>query len=283
MDSQAIVEVINNVEHIGSSPTVSIKIFEELRKHDYDINVCCQYIAQEPTIAVQIIKLANSPLYYRGNQISSLVQAILYIGVKNIEKILFAIELIGIYKGKQSYKNFSEKMFWKHSLAGALIAQGIAVNIDFDSVEECFLSALLRDLSVLFLRQYLPDLFAQIGALCEEKHLSFSQASESILALHYRFLTNLICSRWDIPPIICNSIFINTTNTADITTIAHCITLSDFILSVNRYEPWDLYYNPEIPTDLFDTHGLSYEKLQSIYSVSIGEVEAFAETMIFLY
>lgn len=283
MNYDSVVQTIKNIEHIGSSPEVSLMVFEELKRTDFDMSRICELIAQEPTISAQVMKLANSPHFFRGNHVSCLSQAVLRIGVDNIKQILLAIELIGIFRGQRIYKHFDEKCFWKHTLAGALLSQEIAEKNDCCDAETCFLASLIRDISVLFLRQYFVAVFNQIIEHCHKHKVSFTVACEHFFNVDHRNISHLIGMRWNLPYAIYGALKgSDNTKTDKARVISDIILLSDLILTIYNYASWDTFYNPQIPDTLFQKYMLDMDIAHRLCSKVSSDVDILAEKIFFI-
>ena len=162
IEDYSIINTIQNTEHIGTFPAVTKWILDEMKTTDLSIEKLCNRLADDPTICSQILKLANSPHFYRGNHITSLFHAVVHIGTDNIKRIILAIELIGVYRGTMDYSGFNQIDFWRHSLAGAMIVEALAKRCQHINPETCFLCAILRNIGIPFIRQFFPDKFKDI-------------------------------------------------------------------------------------------------------------------------
>jgi len=109
------------------------------------------------------------------------------------------IELIGVFKANSVMTFFNEVNFWKHSVAGALLASELGASTKGSDTENTYLCGLLRNVGVLAIRQFLPKEFYQIYELIGKKNLSFKTASKESIGIDHREITHLLCMRWNLP------------------------------------------------------------------------------------
>ncbi|MBN2436256.1 MAG: HDOD domain-containing protein [Spirochaetes bacterium] len=233
--------IVWNIEHIGTSPEISLKLLKKTSEKEYSAEDLAEIIGIDATVAAQVLKKANSAYYHRGGTCSTIIQAVVKLGSENIKKIIFAIEMIGKYNSNCANTFFDEKTYWKHSLAGAMIASKYAAteNIDKDTV---YFAALIRNLSVLAIRQYTPFEFEYIMKIMNEYQFDFENASEMIIGESHKKIMHMIGCQWQLPMSINNAIGSNNdVNGGDneAKDIKRSIAFADDLLSVTSFEKWD--------------------------------------------
>ena len=244
-------QILQNIEHIGTSPELSLKIMQAVNKSDVNMNEVVKIILEEPTICAQILKVANSSYYYRGERISTMTGAVVHLGLENIRRILFAIEIIGIFKANSVLTFFNEVNFWKHTVAGALLASEIGTMMNVTSREDIYLCALLRNIGVLAIRQFLPKEFFEIYERIGKKSMPFKTASKESIGIDHREITYLLCMRWNLPDTII-AVLNELGNreeakVGDVTPIVTTINNADAALFTKGICDWDPFDKPVSP------------------------------------
>ena len=102
-------------------------------------------IKLDPGLTAKILKVANSAMYARQKEITTLQMAITMLGYKNIRSLVLLTTASSLFE-KHSTSQFYER-FWKHSVLTAFLARELvrkyAVKISRD---EAFLGGLLHDI-----------------------------------------------------------------------------------------------------------------------------------------
>ena len=242
-------QIIQNIEHIGTSPELSLKIMEAVNKSDVNVNEVVKIILEEPTMCAQILRVANSSYYYRGERINNITGAVIHLGLETVRRILFAIEMIGLFRANSVLTFFNEVNFWKHSVAGALLATELGKTSSSDKVrdEGYYICGLLRNIGVLAIRQFLPKEFHQIYDLIGKKKLPFKTASKETIGIDHREIAYLIGMRWNLPDKLISAMSELENRDTGIESahrIMRAINLADAVLYAKGVNEWDPFYAP---------------------------------------
>lgn len=240
-------QIIQNIEHIGTSPELSLKIMQAVNRPNVNISEVVAIVLDDPTICAQILRVANSSFYYRGERINNITGAVVHLGLENVRRILFAIEVIGVFKANSTLTFFNEVNFWKHSVGGALLSADFGTSWGDSDSESYYIAGLLRNMGVLAIRQFLPKEFHQIYDLIGRKKAPFRSASKETIGIDHREIAHLICIRWNLPERIVGAISSLTGPEAGYAAeqgIVRAVSLADAVLSAKGVNEWDPFYKP---------------------------------------
>jgi HD-like signal output (HDOD) protein len=261
MEHESILQqIFLNIEHIGTPPGISLKLFEKTNSPDFNIDEMASMISRDATIAALVLKTANSVHFSRGNRIMNIKHAIVHLGAFNINRLLFAIEMLGVFRGHGSSKSFTEADFWSHTLAGAHLASKYAVFKKSCDADIAYIAGLLRNIGVLAIRQFAPREFERMLLLQTLEKASFERLSEFVLGMNHRELAYTIGLKWNLPAVIINSIRstgVVSENVKQINAVREAILFADELLHVAKYCLWDYFYMP----GNFDFHDIPVESL----------------------
>jgi HD-like signal output (HDOD) protein len=253
MEDHYKIQILQNIEHIGTSPRITTNLLKFVNRDDMDLNKIARLIMEEPTICAQVLKTANSAYFYRGRRINGIVNAVVHLGLDNIKKIVFAVEIIGIFNAFMENTDFNESDFWKHSLAGAMLAAEIGLRSGDRDTETLYCAGLLRNIGVLAVRQFLPAEFEATMKKAAEQRISFKRACKETIGMHHREIAYLICTRWDLPDIVNRTISDADRDSSGKEIIKKnksVIDMADAILAEKSYALWDKYYEPTAPVNV---------------------------------
>ena len=118
-------------------------------------------ISLDPGLTAKILKVANSALYARQQQITRLQTAIALMGFKAIKSLVMLITASNMFH-KKSVTPFY-RYFWQHSLITAFIARKLTDIAGMSRFkEEAFLAGLLHDIGQIALQEGKPDEYDRI-------------------------------------------------------------------------------------------------------------------------
>ena len=134
-------------------------------------------IIVDPGLTTRILKVANSAMYARQKEITSLQTALTMLGFKTIKSLVFLVSASSMFK-KGKEKEFYQ-YFWKHSIMTAFLAKHLALKAGFKrQTDESFLAGLLHDIGRVALFHSDNELYmAAANEKNEEKYFKTTKKS----------------------------------------------------------------------------------------------------------
>jgi len=188
---------------IPSIPSVLQSLLEELDQPADNVNLLrvAEIIGRDEALAAQCLRMANSALYSRGPGTDSLRGAVRTLGTARTRDIAVSCGLMRIVPGSKGAVD--PLIFWRHSLACAIVARKLARSVGFGDPDKAYLAGLLHDIGYIVNLVVLPreteaamaraqreGLFA--GEV-EYSDLGFTHCqSGEILARHWRLADTLV-------------------------------------------------------------------------------------------
>jgi putative nucleotidyltransferase with HDIG domain len=155
-------------------------------------------IRVDPALTTKILKIANSALYARQREVSSLQTAITLLGFKNIKSLVLLISASNMFPRMQ--RTGFHTVYWKHSLVSAVLAKSLAVRCGrTEAAEEAFIAGLLHDLGQAALFTSAPEQYMQ--ALEAEKlgALLLETIEEQLFGANHRQVGGALLRKWNFP------------------------------------------------------------------------------------
>lgn len=161
-------------------------------------------LSKDAALAARVLKIANSAMFSRQRDITTLNQAVMVIGFKALKGIIVAATL------RQLNKRFgtSEKLIWEHSIATAFAATLISKKLKKAYTEEIFLLGLLHSLGqiVLLAQEDTYEQFRSVINKIKELGYEYVQAEESQFGYSHPLIGALVAKKWNFSPEICQVI-----------------------------------------------------------------------------
>ncbi len=157
-----------------------------------EIEACLQ---QDPKMASEIVKLANSPVFKCAKQeVKSLKMAINFVGIESLKQIVTTASLSSVMKVSPIYfKVFGEKI-WQHSLNTANVSQQLAVAYGQDA-DVAFFVGLIHDVGKIAIFNTLVNEIKLSIPGTQPGSLSFREMMTTISTK----LSVTIVKGWDLP------------------------------------------------------------------------------------
>lgn len=198
---QAALELVNGLPPL---PEVVVRAMQILNDPHASTGEISKVISQDATLAVRVIKVANSALFSRRTTISSLDKAIVLVGYKIIKGLVIAA---GLQKSFGS-QHAGSKVIWQNGFATALIAGEIANMVSVDYREEAFTHGLLHDLGKIAMLTRFPARYAKV-LQSVQSGITFQQAEDLHFDFDHTVVGQLIAKKWELPNDISEIIFLH--------------------------------------------------------------------------
>ncbi len=123
-------------------PQVVMKVLGLVDSQDATMTEIAREVATDQGIATHILALANSAFYRGTVHITSIEQAVIRIGLRELKGAVLLISLKNVFRS-DAYPELSRAL-WEHSLATALVANRVGPLAGTDA-QEVFTAALVHD------------------------------------------------------------------------------------------------------------------------------------------
>lgn len=190
-------KLLKRIESGYSLPALSpvaVKLVELASDDNCSLNDLLSLVQQDPSLAANLLKMANSAFFKAGQPVSTLQQAIMRIGFHQIRVMCLSISLRNTFPmGKIGA--FDYEHFWRTSLYRAVVAKLIAGKLKTCTPEESFVAGLILEVGFLIFYDLhlkgknfdgIPDVSSLDELLVwEEEHYGIQHRAIGELALRY--------------------------------------------------------------------------------------------------
>jgi diguanylate cyclase (GGDEF)-like protein len=135
--------------NFGDLPTLAPVAVEVLRLADDDkasLEDIAAAVSNDPGLAAQLLKVANSPMYGMGGEVASLSRAASILGLRTVKLLSLSFAIVTSTSGDSS-----DAVIWRRTLAASAIGQTIANRFERRLVDETFIAGLLANIGRLAL------------------------------------------------------------------------------------------------------------------------------------
>ncbi len=184
---------------LKDAPILSAEAYQVLgymNSADADFNGVVKRIEKDQNICSQIVKVANSALFYRGGKVDTLSQAVSRIGLLNVQNILVR----SLYSGLTSFFQ-SQKDVIVHSQKCAMLANYIAQEggRPVDERAKIWLGALMHDIGRQAMAFAFPEKYAQVSELMKKENRPSYVAELYVFGTEHQVIGRLLAKKWNFP------------------------------------------------------------------------------------
>lgn len=153
-------------------------------------------ITFDPTLAAQLLKLANSALYKFPNRIDTISKAIQIIGTKALYDLAVSYGVAKTFASVNANIIDLDK-FWEQSLSCALLAKYIGEHKRLREPERLFVAGLLHNIGELAMVQTHPEMASQCAAI--NKNTTPRVMQQTLCGFTFAQLSAEIMTAWGLP------------------------------------------------------------------------------------
>lgn len=189
--------LLQRVREVYALPPVVAEIQRLFHDPETSARDVARVICRDPAMAAKLLKLVNSAYFGFARKIASVSMAVVILGFRQVRDMVLTIALFERFSPRRSGP-FDVVAFWKHSIAAALLAEGIARNRDVRARDAGFTAGLLHDLGKIVATQEAPHLVEEIAERITGGQEPL-EAERAVLGLDHAALGAYLAEVWGFP------------------------------------------------------------------------------------
>jgi len=197
MSELDIVQVIRRIRDLPPLPSIVLDLIASFEREDVDVAVLAEKISRDPALAAKMLRMANSSFYGLPSKVGTVHQAITVLGFDSARALAVAGSVMAVFDGAQC-GDIDIAQFWRHSIAAALCARGLARHAGL-AQDHAFLAGLLHDVGRLVLATGFPEQYARVVADCALAGTTLSEGEMRILGVDHQHVGLLLAAAWKFP------------------------------------------------------------------------------------
>ncbi len=188
-------DVVRHLLDLPSLPAVVMELLSSIDAQDVDISVLAKKVSYDQALMAKTLRLANSPVYGLQVKVTTLSQAITFLGFQATRNLIIAAAVTGCFaEGKCG--GFDYKAFWRHSIATAACAKVLARRMKFNQ-DYAFTAGLLHDIGRLVLVTSFPEQYAKAIAYRKEHDCELLEAERHVLGVDHVAAGIALAGHWN--------------------------------------------------------------------------------------
>ena len=190
--------VMTKIRRLPTLPGVAIKLLQAIRSENPSIQEISKIISADPPLTAKVLQMVNSPFYGREQKISSLNQAMIFLGLNTVKYLALTFSLMRSLRRKAPGA-FDHVQFWKDALTGAVAAKLLAERVIGNNAESAFCLGLLQDIGVLILAEALPDRYPDVIRRTTLEGVPLHEAEAGVLGTDHMEVGEYVARSWGLP------------------------------------------------------------------------------------
>lgn len=233
-------EILAGIQ-IPPQPDIVRALLHERSCDAPDLGRIALLIGHDAGLTAGLLKTVNAPYYGLRTKVTSVKQAVNYLGMTNVSTLIMGLAL------RKSLMVQGMEDFWDSSNRESQLAGLLASRLGLPLVEEARLFALFHDCAMLLLTQRVPGYRETMELGRGVSWCSVTELERSRHALDHAVLGSLLADEWGLPDSVMKAIrwhhspsaFSNGTLTEDVRiliALGHVVDMVEDVLSRRRHQ-----------------------------------------------
>jgi HD-like signal output (HDOD) protein len=197
-------DIVSWVESLPPMPDVACRAMRLVDDPDASAGDLARVLADDPALALSILRSANSAALGRGAAATSLDEAIVVVGMGALRSLLITVTL------RDWNKKFGpiERLIWEKSLGAAVAAELIASQLRKSYRDEIRLTGLLHNLGqiVLLSHEEIGPRYMEVMACIRDAGMDYATAERDVIGFSHPLVGALVARKWGFPDPTCQII-----------------------------------------------------------------------------
>jgi putative nucleotidyltransferase with HDIG domain len=187
-----VIQALKKETEVPAFQATTSKLLDILNRPDLHVDDVAEIVKLDPGIASHLLKIASSPSF-SSNQISSIQDALMIIGMSEVRNLATSILLINRFEHLRIKVDWN--LFWLHSVLTARLTERFAAAYRPITGKE-YLAGLLHDIGKLYLEHYFPKEFELVILLSAISNQGMYHAEKQLMDINHAEVSSLLCSEW---------------------------------------------------------------------------------------
>ncbi len=168
-------------------------------------------IGMDQALAAKILTLANSSYYGMPRQVTTLREAVVFLGFKTLRNLAMTITTFNLFLGRSDTPALARRALWRHSIDTAQCARVIVGLLhpaaqEAVGADQAYTCGLLHDVGKMALDQSRHALFVAITEMSRAHHVRYSVIETQVLPFGHGQIGAALAARWNFPAALCEAI-----------------------------------------------------------------------------
>jgi HD-like signal output (HDOD) protein len=235
-------------------------------------------IGLDPVLMARVLKLINSAYYGMSQQVTSLVRAIIMLGINTVKNLALSTAVLGNIGRKSDFQALNMQGFWRHSLCVGVASKLIARKrkVDPKSIEEYFIAGLLHDIGKIPMNNALAKEYVETMAVSGADHSQLVSAEKEHLGLDHCEVGSMIGEAWKLGGDILDTIRCHHepgVYTGTHRSIVYTVAVANFFANVNEIGFSGNRYPENVRADVLAYLGIDLDFVDGMAGEITQEIE----------
>lgn len=193
--------VERQIFEISTLPHIAMRVIEVAQDPDTGAGDLKRVVEGDPALSARVLRVVNSSVFGLRQRITSLHQAISYLGFSQVRNLALTASVAEIFRRESSIGTYSRAGLWRHLVAVAVCARLVAVRCGMRCFEDAFVAGLLHDIGIILEDQHAHRHFERVIHSLDSAE-SLCAAERTHIGFDHTMLGESVARRWRFPAVV---------------------------------------------------------------------------------
>lgn len=200
-----IVKILDKVGNVAVLPQVVCQVVEATGNEDASVKKLEQTILIDPGLSARLLTQANSAHFALPKKVTSIREAVMFLGFKGVRQIAMAVGVFDLFLGKTDSESLRRRMWWKHSLETAIICRGMADFMPDVNSDEAYTCGLLHLLGKTILDRFNSSDYQRVQKVVDQGAPDLL-AERAVFGCDHIAVASGAARKWGFPEVLVNGL-----------------------------------------------------------------------------
>ncbi len=197
----AVDRVLSKTSEVAVLPQVVYKVMEMTASTDSAASHLERAIVIDPGFSAKILTQANSAYYALPRKVSSIKEAVAYLGFRSVRQLAMAMGVFDLFVGKNDKESIRRRGWWRRSLDTAVGAKLLAEKLAVGSADEGYTVGLLHYIGKTLMDRSEPKQYEKVLAL-EERGATTIMSECAVFGCDHIMVGQAAAAKWSFPEML---------------------------------------------------------------------------------
>jgi HD-like signal output (HDOD) protein len=194
-------KVEETINFLPPLPAVMSDLIDAINSEDTDFRSLGRIIARDPSMTLDVLKIANSAFYGLQTKVNSIEQAVRMLGISEIASLCISCSTTRSLKAPQGVETVDLNRFWRHSVATGVIAKIVCAKLSVGRWDSLYLAGLIHDVGAVILDRFKHDVYKEVLELTGRENISVREAEEQVMGASHDTVGGWLMEKWKLPEV----------------------------------------------------------------------------------
>jgi HD-like signal output (HDOD) protein len=195
-----LVQIMRTLRSMPPLPDVASRILAIVRNPEYSIDGLVAVVRTDPALTTRILKLCNSSLFGLSQPISSVSDAVAYLGSRNLVKLVLVSCTAPYFRNLPPNAYADPGLLWKQTLACSTACQTLAERCGHGQPATAFTAGILHNVGRVAIVQVVDaETLATAASMMLDPQTTELEVERKVIGLDHAAASGIVTESWNLP------------------------------------------------------------------------------------